>query len=290
MVVFMIVLFLGPTALLASSLADSVTSAVSATRNMLDTMRSLVDGGSAEPPAWLGEAPVFGPWLDAQWRDLASGGQEAAVMARRLLDPAGDLLLMAGRAVGRGLVQMGFAVFIGFFLYRDGNVLAAQLRAWLEKLAGPLGGELLDTTHGTVASIVQGLFGAALAQALVALIGFLIAGVPGAFLLASGTFLLSFIPIGPPLLWGGASLWLLHEGSWGRALFLAVWGLAAISSIDNLVRPYLISRGSRHSLLLIVLGVFGGVAAFGFIGIFIGPPILAVGQALLRRWMAQAEE
>ncbi len=65
---------------------------------------------------------------------------------------------------------------------------------------------------------------------------------------------------------------------------MLLWGLFAISSIDNIVRPYLISHGSRLSLLLTVLGVFGGIAAFGFIGIFIGPPILAVGETLVRLW------
>jgi predicted PurR-regulated permease PerM len=94
------------------------------------------------------------------------------------------------------------------------------------------------------------------------------------------------IPIGPPLVWGGAAIWLFNQESYGLAFFMVMWGVFAISSIDNVVRPYLISQSNHLSLLLNVLGVFGGVVAFGFIGIFIGPPILVVGLTLIRAWTA----
>ncbi|MFA7330308.1 MAG: AI-2E family transporter [Candidatus Delongbacteria bacterium] len=280
MVLGMIALVVGPTALLAVNLAGKVSAGV-------DTVRTLLGQGPLTPPAWLGRLPVVGGQLVAYWQALASGGDEAVALLKSLLEPARALLLGTAAALGRSLLQMIFAAFIGFFLYRDGEQLHQHLRSLATRLAGGLGDELLDTVHGTVSSVVHGLFGAALAQAFVAFVGFLIAGVPGAPLLASATFFLSLIPVGPPLLWGGASFWLLSQGAYGRAIFLILWGLLVISSIDNLVRPYLISRGSRLSILMIVLGVVGGIAAFGFIGIFIGPPILAVGLALLRQWTDQ---
>jgi len=95
------------------------------------------------------------------------------------------------------------------------------------------------------------------------------------------------VPIGPPLIWGGAAIWLMSEGQTGWAIFMVLWGLLAISSIDNVVKPFLISRASNLPLLLIVLGALGGVVAFGFIGIFIGPPVLAVGLTLLQFWIAR---
>jgi predicted PurR-regulated permease PerM len=119
------------------------------------------------------------------------------------------------------------------------------------------------------------------------MIGFLIAGVPGALTLGAVTFFLSMIPIGPPLVWGGAAIWLFYQGSIGWAIFMVAWGLLAISSIDNFVKPYLISRSSSLPMLLIVFGVFGGIVAFGFIGVFIGPPMLAVGLTLAQLWVAQ---
>ena len=96
-------------------------------------------------------------------------------------------------------------------------------------------------------------------------------------------------PLGPPLVWGGATVWLLYQGSVGWAIFMVLWGLFAISSIDNFVKPYLISRSSSLPILLIVFGVFGGIVAFGFIGIFIGPPVLAVGLTLVQLWTAQPD-
>jgi predicted PurR-regulated permease PerM len=277
MVLGMIVLVAGPTALLSVQLADQVAAAV-------ERIKPMLEQAPAQPPAWLADLPVVGDVVSEQWQTLAAGGDEAAELLRKLLDPAKNLLLGLAGAIGGGLLQMLFAAFVGFFLFRDGEAIQRTLSAAMARLAGGLGGDLLDTIRLTVTSVVNGLFGAALAQALVALLGFLIAGVPGAFLLGSATFFVSIIPAGPPLLWGGATFWLFTQGHPGRGMFLMIWGLLLVSTVDNVVRPYLISRGSRMSMLLVVLGVVGGIAAFGFAGIFIGPPILAVGLALVRRW------
>ncbi len=282
MILLLVVLVIGPSALLAVSLADNVTA-------IIDAAKTFLGHGPIELPAWLKETPLFGERLNGYWQGLASGGAEAVVLFKELLDPARNFLLSTVKEIGQSLLQMIFAAFIGFFFYRDGEVLIQALRNGLTKLAGGLGEELLTTIHQTVASVVQGVFGTALAQAIIAVIGFLIAGVPGAFLLGAATFLLSMLPIGPPLLWGGASIWLYYHVSYGWAIFMALWGVFGISSIDNFVKPYLISRGSSLPMLLITLGVFGGIIAFGFIGIFIGPPILAVGLTLLRLWTAHPE-
>lgn len=279
MVLLLIVLVIGPSALLAFSLTDNVTSIV-------DAAKTLLNQGPIQSPAWLKQIPMIGAQLDGYWQGLAAGGEEAMALFERLLEPAKDLLFVAGKAVGQSLLQMTFAAFIGFFFFRDGDALVRILRIGLEKLAGNIGAELLATIHGTVAGVVHGIFGTAAAQALVAWIGFLIAGVPGASVLGVATFFLSMIPIGPPLIWGGAAIWLVNRGSIGWAIFMVLWGVFAISSIDNFLKPYLISRGSGLPLLLIVLGVFGGIVAFGFIGIFIGPPLLAVGLILVRLWTA----
>ena len=204
-----------------------------------------------------------------------------------LLAPARTFLVGAGKAAGEGLMQLAMACFVGFFFYRDGKALVHGARRMLQSLAGPLGDELLETIGNTVTGVVHGVFGTALAQALVALAGFLIAGVPAPFLLAAATFFLSIIPIGPPLIWGAATVWLAYQGQVGWAIFMAVWGVLAISTIDNVVKPYLLSRSSDLPLLLIVLGVFGGVVAFGFIGLFIGPPVLAIGLTLSELWISR---
>lgn len=133
--------------------------------------------------------------------------------------------------------------------------------------------------------IVYGLIGTAAAQSFVALIGFLIAGVPAAFLLAALTFILSLIPMGPVLVWGGAAAWLYAHDQAGWAVFMVIYGVAVISSVDNFVKPILMSRAGGLSMLLVVLGVFGGAIAFGFIGLFVGPVLLAVSWALTKAWL-----
>lgn len=279
MSLLLIVLVIGPTVLLAVNLTDSV-------KTLLDASKALINGGPIEPPAWVQEIPLVGGMLADYWRRLASSGDTLATQWSGLLVPTRNFLIGAGRIAGEGLLQLALASFIGFFFYRDGETLIRAVREALHKIAGHLGRQVLETIDNTVTGVIHGIFGTALAQALVALAGFLIAGVPAAFLLAVATFFLSIVPVGPPLAWGGAALWLLHNGQIGWAIFMLLWGLLVISSIDNLVKPYLISRSSKLPLLLIVLGVFGGVIAFGFIGLFIGPPVLAIGLTLVQLWIA----
>jgi predicted PurR-regulated permease PerM len=104
------------------------------------------------------------------------------------------------------------------------------------------------------------------------------------------TFFLSFIPMGPPLLWMPAALWLYTEGNTTWGIFLILWGVLVISSVDNFLKPYFISLGSDLPLLLVLLGILGGIMAFGFIGVFIGPTILAVTYSLMIEWSSTREK
>jgi predicted PurR-regulated permease PerM len=131
---------------------------------------------------------------------------------------------------------------------------------------------------------MYGLLGTAVAQGSVAMIGFFIAGVPAALLLGVITSLFSLLPIGPPLVWGGAAIWLFYQGSVGWGIFMLLWGFFLISTVDNVVKPFLISRGSHLPFILVFFGVLGGVLAFGFVGIFIGTTLLAVGFSLMQEW------
>jgi len=273
------VMLVAPTALVTLSLADNMAA-------FAESARAVLHRGPLAPPSWLGGVPVIGDLLVEYWQRIARSGDGLATLGKGLLDPVRNFVVGAGKAIGEGLLQMSLAGFVGFFFYRDGEALMAALREALDKIAGGFGEEILQTVNATVTGVVYGVFGTAFAQGLVAFAGFLIAGVPAPFFLAAMTFFLSILPIGPPMVWGGATLWLLYQGEPGWALFMAVWGLLAISTIDNVVKPYLISRSSKLPLLLTVLGVLGGVIAFGFIGLFIGPPLLAIGLAVVKLWLA----
>ncbi len=138
----------------------------------------------------------------------------------------------------------------------------------------------------TVQGVVYGLIGTALIQALLAGIGFWIAGVPQALLLGFFTFVLSFIPAGPPLVWGSVALWLFVQGAVWWGIFVAAWGLLLVSSIDNVLRPYLLTKSNSLPVVLGLFGFLGGILAFGFIGVFLGPTLLAVGYSLFLEWHA----
>ncbi|HOT81745.1 MAG TPA: AI-2E family transporter, partial [Candidatus Defluviicoccus seviourii] len=113
---------------------------------------------------------------------------------------------------------------------------------------------------------------------------FVLAGVPGALLWGFFTFLLSIVMIGAPLIWLPATIWLLSQGRMEWGIFMAVWGFFVVSGVDNFLKPYFISRGTTLPLLLVFCGVLGGVLAFGLLGIFIGPTLLAIAFTLIAEW------
>lgn len=277
MTLLLMLVVLIPMAFLAIGLADAVPP-------LAEQLRGAVLRAAMEPPEWLSKIPFIGGQLDAYWRSLAESREEFNKLLRQLYDPARTVLLKTVALAGEGLLQIVLVLFIAFFFYRDGPALARRLAESSRRLGGELGEQMLALARSTVMGVMVGIVGTAAAQALVALVGFLIAGVPGAVLLAAATFFLSMIPIGPPLVWGGAAFWLYDQGQAGWAIFMAVYGIAVISSVDNFVKPLLISRTASLPILLIALGVFGGVLAFGFIGIFLGPVLLALGLVLAEKW------
>lgn len=194
-------------------------------------------------------------------------------------------ILNAAVNVSQGLLQLALVTFIVFFFYRDGAWFADRIKTLMRRVSGELSNELTNILVNTTRSVVFGLLGTALGQAIVAGIGFWIAGVPGVLMLSFMVFVLSIVPVGPPLIWGPAAIWLYSNGDPGMAAFLVLWGTLAVSSVDNFLKPVLIARGSSLPLALIFLGVFGGVIAFGFLGLILGPILLAVGLSMLQAWL-----
>lgn len=266
-----------PLAGLSISLADGITAAV-------DRAQSMAVDTQINPPAWVAKVPFVGEELEQYWHKVADSRAELNKLLAQLAEPARKVVVKAGRVVGEGMLQLLLVLLIAFFFYRDGTELAKSLQDSAVGLAGELGEQMLGLARNTVTGVMVGIVGTAVAQAVVALIGFLIAGVPAAVLLAAGTFFLSMVPIGPPLLWGGAAWWLYDQGQSGWAIFMLIWGALVVSSVDNFVKPMLISRSAALPILLIGLGVFGGILAFGFIGIFLGPTLLALALALYQHW------
>ncbi|MDP1595619.1 MAG: AI-2E family transporter [Methylotenera sp.] len=279
MTLLLLVALILPMAYLVMNLADSATI-------LLDEAQTTLQNLQPFAPEWIKNLPLVGSQLAEFWQRAAVSHEELMRLLSQYSEPMRKFMLQGVQLVMGGFLQLLLVVFVAFFFYRDGAYLAKIVVAILRRLGGELGEEMLQLSCNTVKGVMLGIFGTALAQAAVALFGFWLAGAPLPLLLALATFFLSVVPVGPPLIWGGAALWLYNHGDHGWAIFLALYGLLAISSVDNLVKPILISHSSHLPLLLVVLGVLGGALAFGFIGIFLGPTLLAVGLTLITHWVA----
>ncbi|MEZ0196042.1 AI-2E family transporter [Pseudomonas qingdaonensis] len=266
-----------PLVWLGFNLADHIRDATAFVRDVQ------VDG-LPDAPAWLGGIPFVGERLVGFWDTLDQQGAAMLAAIKPHLGQVGNWLLARSAQIGGGILELTLSLVFVFFFYRDGPRLSAFVLRLLNRLIGERAEYYLDLVAGTVQRVVNGVIGTAAAQALLALIGFLIAGVPGALVLGLVTFLLSLIPMGPPLAWVPATAWLAWQGQYGMAVFLGIWGTFIISGVDNVLKPYLISRGGNLPLVIVLLGVFGGLLAFGFIGLFIGPTLLAVAYSLLLDW------
>jgi predicted PurR-regulated permease PerM len=160
----------------------------------------------------------------------------------------------------------------------------------MEKLGGATGIRMLRLAADVTRGVVWGLLGTALAQGVLTAIGLAVAGVPQPVLLAVVAGVISIFPVGAPLVWIPASLWLFMQGQTGWGIFMALYGGLVISSVDNFIRPWAIARGANLPLLLTILGALGGVFAFGFLGLFLGPVVLAVGYTLLLEFAGGAQD
>lgn len=211
---------------------------------------------------------------------------QLVLLMGRLLGKAQSGLIAVGKAVGNGVVLVMLSAFLAFFLLRDAEVLADRMGLLVDRLTAGRGKRLMQVAGVTVKGVIYGILGTALVQALVAGVGFWIAGVPGAVLLGVLTFFVAVIPFGPPVVWVPAAFWLYSQDRPGWCLFMVLWGVFGISGVDNVLRPYLISQGSKLPFVLIFCGVVGGAIAFGLVGVFLGPTLLAVAFRLIEEWLA----
>ncbi|WP_043703636.1 AI-2E family transporter [Leptothrix cholodnii] len=240
-------------------------------------------------PEPIARIPLLGPWLQER---LAEFGGDRAALKLQLTELAeqwaGRTLRILGD-VGVNALLFGVALVTSFFLFRDGDRLLEQLRRILQGLLGERVDGYFNAVGDTTRAVVYGLLLAATAQGLMAGLGYWVAGVKAPVFWGAATAVIALIPFGAPLVWGSIGLWLLLQGQLGAGIGLLLWGGLAVSWIDNLVRPMVISGVADIPFLLVLFGVMGGLAAFGLIGLFVGPVVLAVLLALWREWAAVIE-
>lgn len=283
MVIGLAAVIVAPFLIVGMSLAQNAAEVVAA-------IRKAIDQGPPAPPAWLASIPLVGNSARDYWISLTKSSAVRIEELGRVLPTLRNAAVTGASAIVGGILQISLSLIIAFFLFRDGETASSRLSASISRIAGSEGRRLLEVAGDTTRAVLYGILGTALIQGSLAAIGFWIAGVPGVFLLGFCTFLVSILPVGPPLIWIPASIWLFNQGSTDWGIFLLLWGLLVVSSVDNFVKPILISRGGTTPLIIVMLGVLGGALAFGFIGIFLGPTLLAAGYSLLIEWSSISAE
>lgn len=246
----------------------------------------------AQGPPMLPEFVAHIPWLGQELQrfiDQLTGGDPAMLRAQVVswAEPwIGELAVILGD-VGRNAIKFGFALLTAFFLYRDGEEVLHQTRRILQRFLGERANAYLAAIGTTTRAVLYGLVLTALAQGFLAGLGYWAVGLGAPVLLGAVTAVIALIPFGPPLVWGSIGLWLLLAGQTLAGIGLLIWGALVVSWVDNLVRPLVISSATRIPFLLVMFGVLGGIAAFGLVGLFLGPVIVAVLLAVWREWLEE---
>ena len=255
-----------------------------------DLARTILSLRVPPPPDWLAGVPLLGARAAEAWGKLTSAGVQE--LAPRLTPYAGALtqwFASAAGSVGSMFIHFLLTTVIAAAMYAGGEKAAAAAVLFGRRLGGDRGEMAVRLAGQAVRSVALGVVVTALAQSIVGGIGLAVAGVPFASMLTALMFVLCLVQIGPGLVLVPAVIWMYYSGDTLWASVLLVFTIIA-ATMDQFIRPVLIRRGADLPMMLILAGVIGGLIAFGILGIFIGPTVLAVAYTLLNAWMAESDE
>jgi predicted PurR-regulated permease PerM len=276
--------------LLVVPLAIAVTTIVDKADAIAAWVKSLSSWTLASPPHWLGKVPFIGPGLVNKWQQLASISTRE--LSERLVPYSNQIISwFVSQAGSVGLIFFHFfiTIIIAAILYVNGETTSRGAFRLARRLAGSHGEDILVLASKAIRGVALGVVLTALIQSVLGGVGLAIVGIPAYMLLTGIMFLLCIAQIGPFLIMVPTVIWLYWSGQtlWGTILL----PFAIVScTIDNFIRPFLIRKGADLPLILIFAGVIGGLIAFGIVGLFIGPVILAVIYTLLQAWVVEYDE
>lgn len=278
-VVLMVLAVMVPLTLLISVLAQNAP-------GIVVWVKSLPDQAPDHLPAWVKDVPGVGPHVVATWDEWMSEGPQG--LGARVSPYLDEMLRWATSQLGgAGLLFVNglLILLLVVILYLHGETYAAGVQGFARRLAGERGDRATQLAVGAIRGVALGVVATALVQALAGGVGLAIAGVPVPGLLTAVMFVSGIAQVGAAPVILCSALWLFLRDETGWAIGLGAWALA-VGSLDNVLRPLLIRKGVDLPMLLIFAGVIGGLLAFGIIGLFVGPVVLAVGYTLLNAWMA----
>ncbi len=258
-------------------------------RDALDLQASVaaaVAAGLPVAPSWVSALPLVGGRIAHAWDAWAADITASFSFFQPFAGELAGAVLRLLLGLAHGVIDFVFALVVAFFLYLHGAGVGRMLAAISHRMAGPRGEALVELAGRTVRGVVVGILGTALVQGLLVALGLWIFGVPRAALLGVVAGGVAVLPVGAPLVWIPASLWLLGEGRTLAGVGLLIYGVVLVTGADSLMRPFFIARGAALPYLLTLLGVLGGAVAFGLLGVFLGPVLLGVAFTLLRQWTA----
>jgi predicted PurR-regulated permease PerM len=242
---------------------------------------------SPDLPAWITSLPFVGGKIATQWHGFVSGGDETRNAIAAYARPIRQFFTEAAIGLAGSMFQIIVSLAVATAFWARGTPIAALLRDSLDLLGGKGLASLTDVAGGAIRGVFYGVVGTAAIQGALMALGLFAAGVPAALPLGFVTLMLAISQLGSVLInvvWGGAAWWMYtHSGSGLAFWFIIVWGVF-VTFLDNLLKPMLIGVSIDMPITLVILGVFGGFISFGFLGLFIGPALLAVAYAMLGAW------
>ncbi|HUH95242.1 MAG TPA: AI-2E family transporter YdiK [Casimicrobiaceae bacterium] len=278
----MLLVFVVPLVLAIQALVDNMDT-------ITQWVRDLPNATIPLPPEWVGKIPLFGARLAETWTAIAAAGI-AELLAR--LDPfmreAAKWLPGAFGSVGLLGIEFLLTVLIAGIMFAKGETAREAMIRFGRRLAGDRGREVVLLAGQAIRAVALGVVVTALVQTILAGIGLALAGIPFAAVLTAVILILCIAQIGPLIVLLPATIWLFWQGHTGWGVALLVWSVV-VGMLDNILRPMLIRKGADLPLLLIFGGVIGGLIAFGIIGLFVGPVVLAVTYTLLNEWVADQD-
>jgi predicted PurR-regulated permease PerM len=258
--------------------------------NIAAQVKSLSTLSLSAPPEWVSNLPMVGGKIAERWREFASlSPEERTAPLLPYAQAAAQWFIAQAGGIGLTVLYFLLTVIIAIILYARGPVARDGLLTFARRLAGQQGEEVAILAAKAVRGVVLGVVVTALVQATIGGFGLFLTGVPGATLLTAVMLILCLAQLGPSLVLFPSTIWLFWSGHPALGTVLLIISLIA-STIDNVVRPFMIRKGAPLPLLLIFAGVIGGITAFGIIGLFIGPVILAVTYTLLKAWVASGAQ